>query len=212
MCNVSLQNVTLTSIWPSRGPMSGGTIVSISGHFLNVGTNITATLDDLTCSVNKTQSSSQRLVCVTSRAGPSAALTSKAHAQRIIQTLRVTIDDAVRVLPQPFIFTPDPKVLELKPLTSPWSGGRIITVHGSYLDAVQSPQITVLFHERILNSSTCKVVSPALMECPSPPVKRDIVIDLLRDRRSSLGEEEQPKLTRRLDELSRSRNMRYFNI
>ncbi|KAF2368826.1 Plexin repeat [Trinorchestia longiramus] len=181
----SYTNITVDSIWPRQGPMSGGTVLSISGHYLNVGTNITAMLDDLPCRVNKTQSSSQRLVCVTSRAGPPNPEGPRAHSQRGIRTLLVTIDNAQRILPLPFTYTPDPRVLELKPLKSPWSGGRIITVHGSYLDAVQSPQITILLHGRILNSSTCRVVSASLMECPSPPVDRNIVLALLRDRRSS---------------------------
>ena len=200
--------MSIENIWPPQGPMSGGTVLSISGHHLNVGSNVSATLDNLSCVVNKTQSSSQRLVCVTSRAAPATSEISKAHAQRVVRALTVTIDNAVRVLTLPFVYTPDPKVLELKPLRTPWSGGRIITVHGSYLDAVQSPQISVLFHEQILNSSTCKVVSPALMECPSPPVDRNVVIALLRDRRSSEAQEEVPESSRRMDELNRSRNLR----
>ncbi|KAA0201739.1 hypothetical protein HAZT_HAZT002018, partial [Hyalella azteca] len=171
----SYTNITVDSMWPRQGPMSGGTVLSISGNYLNVGTNITAVLDDLPCKVNKTQSSSQRLVCITSRAGPPNPEGSRAHAQRVIRTLVVNIDNAQRILPVPFTYTPDPRVLELKPLTSPWSGGRIITVHGSYLDAVQSPRITILLHDRILNSSMCHVVSASLMECPSPPVDRAVV-------------------------------------
>uniref|UniRef100_A0A6A7FXH8 Plexin-B-like n=5 Tax=Hirondellea gigas TaxID=1518452 RepID=A0A6A7FXH8_9CRUS len=184
----SYKNVTIDNIWPPQGPMSGGTVISIGGHYLNIGTNITAMLDGLPCKVNKTQSSSQRLVCTTSRNGAFSLDTTKPQTQRMIRTLTVTIDNAVRMMRRPFTYTPDPSVQELKPLRSPWSGGRIITVHGSYLDAVQTPQITVLFHERVLNSSTCKVVSPSLMECPSPPVDRNVIIALLRDRRSSEAE------------------------
>lgn len=180
------QNIEIKEVWPKQGPMSGGTVLSVSGHSLNVGSNISATLDDLPCEVNKTQSSSQRLVCITSRAGVSASTdVSTSHSLKYISSLVVTIDNAQRVLPLPFTYTPDPRVLELKPLRSPWSGGRMITVHGSYLDAVQSPQITILLHETVLNSSTCRVVSASLMECPSPPVDRSIVLAFLRDRRSS---------------------------
>ena len=172
--------MTIDGITPRQGPKSGGTLLAITGHFLNIGTKITAMLDDIPCRVNKTQSSSQRLVCITSSSN-----TQKEKQPHKISLLTVTIDNAVRMLRNPFTYTPDPRVLELKPLASPFSGGRIITVHGSYLDAVQSPKITVFYKETILNSSVCQVVSPSLMECPSPPVDEATVRKLMRSRRSA---------------------------
>ncbi|XP_063589577.1 plexin-B-like isoform X3 [Penaeus indicus] len=181
-------NVSVTGVWPPRGPVSGGTVLSVSGRFLNVGSHVAATLDNLPCVVNKTQSSSHRLVCTTSRA-------SGAHeggeAPVAVRTLVVTVDGARRSLATPYTYTPDPQVFELKPLRSPWGGGRLVTVHGSNLDAIQAPRITVNLFEKVLNSSACRVLSPGQMECPSPPLDRDAVLaileahDSLRRRRRS---------------------------
>ncbi|ROT66373.1 hypothetical protein C7M84_015602 [Penaeus vannamei] len=180
-------NVSVTGVWPTKGPVSGGTVLSVSGRFLNVGSNVSATLDDLPCVVNKTQSSSHRLVCVTSRMSPSSSEGGKEGAglPRTARRLVVQVDSAVRVLAEPFTYTPDPRVFELKPLRSPWSGGRLMTVHGRNLDAIQAPRITVLLHDRILNSSACRVLSPGQMECPSPHVNRQVLMALMRERRDA---------------------------
>ena len=179
-------------MWPTRGPVSGGTVLSISGRFLNVGSHVSAELDDLPCVVNKTQSSSHRLVCVTSQAAGSWDGGKEGKGlPATVQMLAVTVDGARRTLASPFVFTPDPRVLELKPLRSPWSGGRLVTVHGTHLDAIQAPRITVNLVERVLNSSACRVLSADQMECPSPPLDRDAVLaileaeDNLRRRRRS---------------------------
>ncbi|XP_063883556.1 LOW QUALITY PROTEIN: plexin-B-like [Scylla paramamosain] len=185
-------NVSVTGVWPTRGPVSGGTVLSISGRFLNVGSHVSAELDDLPCVVNKTQSSSHRLVCVTSRASGSWEGGKEGEGlPATVRMLTVMVDGARRSLASPFVFTPDPRVLELKPLRSPWSGGRLVTVHGTHLDAIQAPRITVNLFERVLNSSACRVLSADQMECPSPPLDRDAVLaileaqDNLRRRRRS---------------------------
>ena len=174
--------MSVSGVWPSKGPVSGGTVLSVTGRFLNVGSHVSAYLDALPCHVNKTQSSSHRLVCVTSR--DMAEAIAKDHPNgRTVDRLLVKVDGAARVLPTPFTYTPDPKVHELKPLKSPWSGGRMMTVHGTNLDAIQAPRMTVLLQERVLNSSSCRVLGPGQMECPSPPVDRQALMALLRERR-----------------------------
>lgn len=182
-----LQNVSVTSVRPTHGPVSGGTVLSISGSFLNIGSNVVATLDDLPCIVNRTQSSSHCLVCVTSRGTLVAVGVGDEDGEtlpRRIRKLKVTVDGAERTLRDPFTYLPDPRILELKPRRSPWSGGRLVTVHGTHLNAVQAPLITVLFQDHILNSSACTVLSADQMECPSPPVDRAVLHALRRERRN----------------------------
>nr|XP_045584269.1 plexin-B-like [Procambarus clarkii] len=180
-------NVSVSGVRPTHGPESGGTVLSITGHFLNVGSHVSAKLDDLPCLVNKTQSSSHRLVCVTSRAAAPAGDGSGEGEglPRTVRTLTVTVDGAKRTLNSPFTYTPDPQVLELKPRRSPWSGGRMLTVHGTQLDAIQAPRITVFYEEKFLNSSACRVLRHDQMECPSPPVDRTVLMALLRERRNA---------------------------
>lgn len=187
------QNVSVSGVSPTHGPASGGTELSISGRFLNIGSHFSASLDDLPCVVNKTRSSSHRLVCVTSRSAAEGAKDNEAVPKKV-RRLTVTVDGARRYLDSPFTYTPDPRILELKPMRSPWSGGRLLTVHGTHLDAIQAPRITVNLFDRVLNSSACRVLSSSQMECPSPPLSRDAVLAILeaadnlrRRRRSRTG-------------------------
>ncbi|CAL4079642.1 unnamed protein product [Meganyctiphanes norvegica] len=183
-------NVSVTGVWPSRGPVSGGTVLSITGRFLNVGSHVSAKLDNLPCTVNKTQSSSHRLVCVTSRGTLSSSdgVQGVMDLPRQVQTLTVIVDGAERTLAHPYTYAPDPRILELKPLRSPWSGGRLMTVHGTHLDAIQTPQITVILNDKVINKSLCKVFSSSQMDCPSPAVDRQALISLLRERRHTIIE------------------------
>ena len=194
------QNVSVTGVWPTLGPVSGGTILSISGRFLNVGSYVSAHLDDLECAINKTQSSSHRLVCITPRATHllSSGIESAKDPMKI-KTLTVTVDGAKRHLAMPFEYTADPVILELKPLRSPWSGGRLLTVHGTHLNAIQAPRITVLFHDRELNSSGCRVLTPSQMECPSPTVDMKAMRDLHREHRSvSIYDSQAPRTSHKV--------------
>lgn len=185
--------------------MSGGTTLSISGRFLNVGSEVNASLDNLPCIVNKTQSSSQRLVCVTSGTELTGSDGAGSGYPLQIRTLTVNLDSATRTLQAPYTYIPDPRIVELKPLRSTWNGGRMITVHGSHLNSIQAPRITVLFNEQILNSSICFVHSHALMECPSPTLDQAIVLALMeqqetrRRKRRSKSEQITVRTSRRIE-------------
>jgi plexin A len=126
--------VQLEGVSPSIGPHSGGTQLAITGQFLNIGSKISAFLDELPCFVNATQASSSRLMCIT----------SPAPSSRPVQTLTLMIDGANRTLSNnPFSYKQDPTILEIKPLKSFVSGGRMITVHGTNLNTIQKPEMIV---------------------------------------------------------------------
>lgn len=155
------QDIQLTGVYPSVGPQSGGTQLAITGMYLNIGSTISAYLDDLPCHVNASQASSTRLTCVTSKSG----------RMRRIERLTLSIDGANRTLENnPFNYTQDPTIMEIKPLRSFASGGRMITVHGTNLDTIQKPEMKVYFDNEIqpVNRTICTVLNPTQMECPSP--------------------------------------------
>ncbi|KAL1130244.1 hypothetical protein AAG570_013182 [Ranatra chinensis] len=159
----SYKNIQLESLSPSIGPQSGGTQLAITGQYLNIGSNISAFLDDLPCFVNASQASSSRLMCIT----------SSAPSPRTIQTLTLVIDGANRTLStSPYIYMQDPTILEIKPLKSFVSGGRMITVHGTNLNTIQKPEMVVYSdtERHIINKTGCIVLNSAQMECPSPSI------------------------------------------
>ena len=199
-----MQNLELSGVFPSFGPQSGGTLLSISGSNLNMGSNVTAMLDDLPCLVNSTHASATRLLCNSSRT----------DAPRRISQLTVIIDDAKRVLTHsPFTYTKDPTVMEIKPLHSFASGGRLLSVHGTNLDSIQKPKMVVFMDDgltianwtvttaassidsqhsiiRPFNSTQiCRVLSASQMECPSPPVD----FEMINAKRQSTQQQQEPQ-------------------
>ncbi|XP_043224973.1 plexin-B-like [Amphibalanus amphitrite] len=155
------KRVELLDFQPRLGPQSGGTLVTLTGSNLHVGSNVTVTLGGRPCPVT------ERLDGVTCVTAPSVE-------PRDVTDLRVTVDGANRSLAVPFTYTPDPVVLDIRPLKSYVSGGRPLTVHGRQFDSIQQPKI-IVFNEtalRPINTTVCTVLTPELMECPSPAVPR----------------------------------------
>lgn len=159
----SYKDIRLTGLWPPVGPQSGGTRLAITGEYLNIGSTISAYLDELPCQVDAIQASSSRVTCITSRSG----------RVRKISRLTLRVDGANRTLEvYPYSYTPDPTIMEIKPLSSFASGGRMITVHGTNLDTIQKPEMLVYLEKenKPINQTICTVISPTQMECPSPSV------------------------------------------
>lgn len=206
------KDIQLDGLLPTRGPQSGGTKLSIIGKWLNIGSSITAFLDNYECAINVSQASSSRLTCVT----------SAAHHPQQIRVLTLIIDGANRTFtcrnpPLPstatrdfdgmaisiakraqhnnyrynetmtttsiidlavcsiYNYTSDPKIMQIKPLKSFSSGGRMITVHGTHLDSIQKPELEVYLNDELVNRSVCTVITSNQMECPSPAINGKFV-------------------------------------
>lgn len=161
------KDIKLLGLSPSIGPQSGGTKLSIIGKYLNIGSNIQAYLDEYECLINITQASSSRLTCIT----------SAARVPENIKKLRLFIDGANRTLAcnntvenycSIYNYTVDPKIMQIKPLKSFASGGRMITIHGTNLDSIQKPEIEIYYNTERINKTTCTVININQVECPSP--------------------------------------------
>lgn len=196
------KDIQLDGLLPTRGPESGGTKLSIIGKWLNIGSSITAFLDNYQCAINVSQASSSRLTCIT----------SSAQYPQQIRELTLIIDGANRTYTcrnPPLLattqtdnnnnnvgnrfqhnyrynnsggdesdsascsiynYTNDPKIMQIKPLKSFSSGGRMITVHGTNLDSIQKPELEVYLNDELVNRSVCTVITSNQMECPSPSI------------------------------------------
>lgn len=207
------KDIQLDGLLPTQGPQGGGTQLSIIGKWLNIGSSVTAYLDNYECVVNTTTAISARLTCTTSAAR---------HPQQI-RMLTLIIDGANRtftcrnppltttisapysdeLIANPvtvkrtqlhhnyrynnhnfrngtnilelsscsiYNYTIDPKIMQIKPLKSFASGGRMITVHGTNLDSIQRPELEVYLNQELVNRSVCSVIASNQMECPSPAI------------------------------------------
>ena len=145
---------------PSKGVASGGSLVRIQGVNLNIGSRIEAFFDDVPCDVNA-QRSPTNIVCTTGSVGE----------ERVAQNLSVIIDGAVRTLASPFFYTPDPIIHDIKPLTTFATGGRVLTVHGEYLNSVTKAELLV-YGKKHPSTSPCRIFNNRLMECQTPALKQ----------------------------------------
>lgn len=173
----------VSRVTPNFGPVSGGTELTIIGQNLNIGSSIIAYLDDYICHLNSSAVTSTMLNCIT----------SMAKTVENIRTLTLIIDLANRTLQcdhrhhfisqelqnnfnqnngqcSIFNYTMDPKIMQIKPLKAFKSGGRELSIHGSNLHVVAKPRMSVIFGDKIVNTTVCTVINSNQMKCPSPSI------------------------------------------
>merc|ERR1711894_221783 len=69
---------------PSKGPMSGGTRVTIRGQNLDIGSKIRVYFDDVECKILRNKITANSVTCIT----------GYAYRQRVIDRVNVQIDNA----------------------------------------------------------------------------------------------------------------------
>ncbi|XP_005143248.2 plexin-A2 [Melopsittacus undulatus] len=142
---------------PSRGPESGGTMVTISGHYLGAGSRVSVLLGNQTCEFYGR--SMNEIVCVSA---PSAHGLGAVHVS-------VSVDRAQLERTLLFEYIDDPKVQHIEPEWSIASGHTPLTVTGSNLDVIQEPRIRVKYNGKEF-VNVCKVVNATVLSCLAPPL------------------------------------------
>uniref|UniRef100_A0A914CJF6 Sema domain-containing protein n=1 Tax=Acrobeloides nanus TaxID=290746 RepID=A0A914CJF6_9BILA len=151
------------SIYPTFGPISGGTRLSIFGHNLNLGSNVTVFLDNLPCKIVEETDESEQIICTTS---PSSRIYT-------VTAIRLQIDDFVKLFDAKFAYRPDPTVMAINPTTTFESGGRTVTVDGSNFDSILMAKMFFLSSvdeptEIISEFGDCQIHNSTRMHCQSP--------------------------------------------
>uniref|UniRef100_A0A673LCD2 Plexin-B1 n=1 Tax=Sinocyclocheilus rhinocerous TaxID=307959 RepID=A0A673LCD2_9TELE len=175
------QDPVLLGVSPLKGPMSGGTSLTITGQNLLTGRSneISILIGGVPCYISPEQYNNEGVECVTggsNRTGESGVTVRFGRAERHLQEVV-------------YQYTPDPNVTHAAPSKSFISGGRIIRVSGLHLDVVQEPRIHVTLtplepmHMSVIVTQLvsscpvpdqveerCTVNSSTLILCPTPEV------------------------------------------
>ncbi|XP_040019328.2 hepatocyte growth factor receptor [Gasterosteus aculeatus] len=157
-------------IFPTFGPKSGGTMLTIRGAFLDTGSKREVTIGKGACKILSL--SSTMLTCKT----PSHADTAPSK-----QTVKLTVDSVERLAPAPFTFNPNPIVNSIQPSRSFVSGGCTVSAHGSFLQSGLQPQMVLttgqdaeVFHVSCVygeNRTSIQCTTPSLAKLAlQPPV------------------------------------------
>ncbi|KAL1129886.1 hypothetical protein AAG570_012830, partial [Ranatra chinensis] len=164
--NYEFVDPSITGIFPRYGPRSGGTLLKISGHYMNAGSSIQAFIDNLPCEIQET--SPEEAQCITS-----------ASDRQRSGKLKMKFDKGDRTLDKVlFEYVDDPNIDSAEsgvttgqikiPKGIP-AGGIRISVLGKNLIYVQDPQIYVIYNDKMYYSK-CEVLSNSNMACSSPKI------------------------------------------
>ncbi|KAG8005623.1 Plexin-A4, partial [Nibea albiflora] len=145
----------ISNLKPNRGPVSGGTIVNITGSHLDAGSNVSIMFKDKPCTYLRR--GGQWLTCRTD-ASP--------HGYGNV-SVSVSIDKAHLQKDLRFEYVEDPTITKIEPEWSIYSGHTPVTVTGTNLDIIQTPLIRAKYnnHETL---NFCQVLSPTSMLCQAP--------------------------------------------
>uniref|UniRef100_A0A8C7C653 Plexin-B1 n=1 Tax=Oncorhynchus kisutch TaxID=8019 RepID=A0A8C7C653_ONCKI len=178
----SYQDPFVMEVSPQRGPMAGGSSLTITGRNLLTGrpSDITVTVGGVPCVISS-EVQEGSVVCVT---GSSNGTGEHRVTLRYGDSQRHLHESAYR-------YTPNPNITQAAPAKSFLSGGRLVFVSGHNLDVVQEPRmltedkVLLLRHRRIVPEphcpgdplcsikqyiERCEVNSSSLILCRSPAV------------------------------------------
>ncbi|XP_054631731.1 hepatocyte growth factor receptor isoform X2 [Dunckerocampus dactyliophorus] len=155
-------------IFPTFGPKSGGTMLTITGAFLDTGNKQEVTVGESTCKIQSL--SSTMLTCKTS-----------SHAVPSQQPVKLTVDSVERQAPLMFTYNQDPIINNIRPSHSFVSGGCTLSAHGFFLQSGLQPQMVlttvqdaVVFHVSCVygeNRTSIQCTTPSLAKLALlPPV------------------------------------------
>uniref|UniRef100_A0A8C7IL90 Plexin-A1 n=1 Tax=Oncorhynchus kisutch TaxID=8019 RepID=A0A8C7IL90_ONCKI len=144
-----------TRVQPSKGPLSGGTHITIEGSHLNAGSAVAVKIGLHPCRFERR--SAREMVCVTP-AGQSPGGTP----------VMVDINSAELRNPEvKFNYTDDPTIFKIEPDWSIASGGTMLTVTGTNLATIKEPKMRAKYG-KVQSVNNCTVLSNTVMMCLAP--------------------------------------------
>ncbi|XP_031698178.1 plexin A3-like, partial [Anarrhichthys ocellatus] len=126
----SFVSPTFTRVRPERGPVSGGTRLTVTGRHLDAGSSVTVFIDKEECLFVKR--TNREIICITP-ASPSGS--GPAPIRLMIDRAEVTSSEIK------YVFTEDPTISSIEPNWTILNGSTVITVTGTNLQTIQEPKV-----------------------------------------------------------------------
>ncbi|KAK2842710.1 hypothetical protein Q5P01_012910 [Channa striata] len=161
-------NPAIHEIFPTFGPKSGSTMLTIRGAFLDTGNKQEVTVGKSVCKIQSL--SSTMLTCKT-----------PPHAVPTEQPVKLTVDSVEYLAPVLFTYNQDPIINSIQPSRSFVSGGCTVSAHGFFLQSGLQPQMVLttgqdaeVFHVSCVygeNRTSIQCTTPSLAKLAlQPPV------------------------------------------
>ncbi|KPP66254.1 hypothetical protein Z043_115266 [Scleropages formosus] len=153
-----LQVPSFSRVHPEKGPVSGGTRLTILGKNLGAGSTVTVFLGQGECLF--VRRSNQDIVCVTPTSASGAGFSP----------IRLYIDKAeITSADTRYLYMEDPTVGSIEPNWSIINGSTPITVTGSNLLTIQEPKVRAKYGG-VETINVCTVVNDSVMTCLAPGI------------------------------------------
>uniref|UniRef100_A0A8C9UYV3 Plexin A3 n=1 Tax=Scleropages formosus TaxID=113540 RepID=A0A8C9UYV3_SCLFO len=147
---------SFSRVHPEKGPVSGGTRLTILGKNLGAGSTVTVFLGQGECLFV----SNQDIVCVTPTSASGAGFSP----------IRLYIDKAeITSADTRYLYMEDPTVGSIEPNWSIINGSTPITVTGSNLLTIQEPKVRAKYGG-VETINVCTVVNDSVMTCLAPGI------------------------------------------
>ncbi|XP_020492890.2 hepatocyte growth factor receptor [Labrus bergylta] len=153
-------------IFPTFGPKSGSTMLTIRGAFLDTGNKRDIMIGKAACKIQSVTST--MLTCKT----PPHGVPSK-------QPVKLTVDSVERLAPMQFTYNQDPIINSIQPSRSFVSGGCTVSAHGFFLQSGLQPQMVLtiaqdaeVFHVSCVygeNRTSIQCTTPSLVKLALQP-------------------------------------------
>ncbi|XP_053111151.1 plexin-A4 isoform X2 [Hemicordylus capensis] len=161
--------LTLFDLNPKRGPMSGGTQVTITGKNLHAGSNVSVLFGEQPCVFHGR--TADYIVCNTTASSNGL---EKVDVSVQVDKARIhkELEKAKMHRELQFEYVDDPTILKIEPEWSIVSGNTPITVWGTNLDLIQNPQIRAKYGGKE-HINVCEVQNDTEMTCQAPALAVD---------------------------------------
>ncbi|XP_072025087.1 plexin-A2-like [Amphiura filiformis] len=151
------RNPSISSFEPQEGPEAGGTVVTITGQYLDACSEISATIGS-ECVMNRRDN-------VVNETTATCRTTSSAVDSTF--PLVVSFDGAIRQSQDMFTYRPNPTVADVQPRKTIESGGITLTVTGTGFNLAQTPQMIMYVGDEEFTED-CKIHNDTMMICKTP--------------------------------------------
>ncbi|XP_072025966.1 hepatocyte growth factor receptor-like [Amphiura filiformis] len=152
-------NPSISSFEPQEGPEAGGTVVTISGQYLDACSEISATIGS-DCVMNRRDN-------VVNETTATCRTTSSAVDSTF--PLVVSFDGAMRQSQDMFTYRPNPTVADVQPRKTIESGGITLTVTGTGFNLAQTPQMIMYVGDEQFTED-CEIHNDTMMHCKTPNI------------------------------------------
>ncbi|XP_035377715.1 plexin A3 isoform X2 [Electrophorus electricus] len=148
---------SIGQVWPEKGPVSGGTRLTVTGRHLDAGSSVTVFLAQEECRFIKR--TLREIVCVTPASITGAGASS----------IKLFIDKAEISSDLRYVYTEDPTINSMEPGWTIINGSTSLTVTGTHLLTIQEPKVRAKYNG-VETTNVCTVVNDSTMTCLAPPI------------------------------------------